>query len=104
PRAPGGSAGPRRQRNLRPNGNPAAVLPACAELPAVDRDALAHPDEAVPAVLPFPVAAPVVDDLEQQALGAGADEHRGARGARVLENVGERFLDDAVGAERDIRG
>jgi len=43
----------------------------------------------------------VVDDLERQRVGLVAHRHRSTGRARVLEDVGERLLDDPVRRQVD---
>ena len=74
-------------------------------LPAVEGDALAHADEAVPAARgAWRAAGAVVDDLELERVGAVRDAHGGVRMAGVLERVRERLLHDPVGGELEPDG
>jgi hypothetical protein len=67
-------------------------------------DALAHANEAVPAAVSVRGAAAAVGDLERQLVFVVAHGHGRARGAGVLEGVGERLLDDPVAGQVDAGG
>ena len=74
---------------------------SCGHLAAVDLDAFADADEPVPEAVARGAALAVVAYLELKLVGPIADRHIGRAGARVLERVGQAFLDDAIGREVD---
>src|SRR5207237_513221 len=84
---------------------PKPVATACAgpglELTTVDRNPLAHADEAVSTLVAVSSAAAVVAHRQLDLPVAVADEHLGVLRARVLERVRESFLDEPVGGEVD---
>src|SRR5438128_1104477 len=71
----------------------------CAELATEHLDPLAHPDEAVAARLRALWTGAVVADRQQQRVGLVIDDDFDAARARVLEDVGDRLLDDPVGGQ-----
>ena len=73
------------------------------ELAAVDRDPLAHADQAVAAALAAAVSGAVVGDGQLDVAVAVADDHLGALCARVLDRVGQALLDESVGGQVDAR-
>src|SRR5690606_35385884 len=94
-----------RQRGTDPE--PAAGARADRECATEHHRAFAHPEQSVPAdgVLVAQVccgAAPVVGDLEgQRGVGPLYEERHGRVGPRVLHDVGEGLLADAVRREPD---
>src|SRR5918994_5482197 len=80
---------------------------AGAQVPAVEGDALAHPDQAVPARLDTPAGCPpgwaLVGDLELGLAVAVGRRHARADRACVFERVGQRLLDDSVDREVGAR-
>src|SRR3954470_22139345 len=89
------------ERQARAHAEAATGPGAHLEPAAVEGDPLAHADQAVPAVRLARCPGAVVVDLEPQRLGFVDDDDPCGRGAGVLERVGERFLDDAIGRELD---
>src|SRR5581483_6351649 len=73
------------------------------ELAAVDRDALAHPDQAVPSFVAVAVAAPVVAHRQLDVPVAVADEHLRPARPRMLERVRQALLNEAVRGQVDAR-
>ena len=72
------------------------------QLAAVERHALAHADEPVPAAVGRRVVPPaVVGHLEAQLARAVLQAHRRARRAGVPEGVGQALLHDPVGGQVD---
>src|SRR6185437_12037204 len=103
-RAPGrrrGGRSSRRRLQREPRVQPpAAVGPRPAlELAAVERDALAHADQAVPAALALATALTGVGDVELEVALAVAQTHRRRCAAAVLERVGQPLLDHAIGGQ-----
>ena len=96
--AEGGAIGSRAWTRKPPAGAPADV-----ERPAVERDALAHPDEPVPAIAVMARGGPaaVVADLDLHRACLVAHEHASPRPAGVLGRVRQRLLDDPVGGKID---
>ena len=99
------SARPSTGMRARTSKPPPARRPG-VQLAAEDAHALAHADEPVAAAAHAAGRAgpgPAVADLQLDVLAAVADVHLGRRGAGVLDGVGDRLLDDAVGGEVDAR-
>src|SRR4029078_1223133 len=82
---------------------PALGARAGLDLASVDRDSLAHADEAVAAASPISAAVAVVDDRYLDRAVLVAREHLRARGARVLDGVRQALLDEAVRGQVDPR-
>src|SRR5439155_21880061 len=77
-----------------------AALPFPPRQPAaVELDALADPDQPVPAALSAAPAGAIVDDLEFELAASVAENDDGVAGVCVLEHVRQRLLDDPVGRE-----
>jgi len=74
---------------------------ARAQLAVVEADPLLHADQAVPAAVSVGAVRAAVDDLQLELRGRPAHGDRGRRGAGVLDRIGERLLDDAVGGQVD---
>ena len=76
---------------------------AGVEAAAVERDTLAHPDQAVPAARrrPRQLPAPSSTISSSSESGAVADADGGVRLAGVLERVRQRLLHDPVGRQLD---
>src|SRR6266516_6206273 len=75
-----------------------------AHLAAVDFYALADADEPVAETVARRAALAVVAYLDLQLVGLIADGHFSIAGARVLEGVGQAFLDNSEGGEVDPPG
>src|SRR5215211_5054921 len=88
--------GPQAVASFRPR--------ARLEHAAVDRDPLAHANEAVAAAVAAADALAVVAHGDLDFPGAIADEYLRPLCPRMLERVGEALLDEAVGGEVDAGG
>src|SRR5438128_9053352 len=71
------------------------------QLAAVDRDALAHPDEAVPASVAAAGAAAVVAHRQLDVPVAVANHDLRPQRAGVLEGIRQALLDEPVGSQVD---
>ena len=80
---------------------PPSVRRPCAHLTAVDLDALADAHEPVPLAVARRAALTVVADLDLQLVRPIAHDHVCVAGVRVLERVGQAFLNDPIGGEVD---
>src|SRR5438477_5281529 len=81
----------------------ASCAPAGFELAPVDRDALAHPDEAVAAAASVASAPPVVADRQLDISVLVAHDDFGPLRPSVLERVRQAFLDEPVGSQAETR-
>src|SRR6478672_10683616 len=80
-------------------------MPACVETAAVERDALAHADEAVTATRNWRGdACAVVGDLELERVRSVANVDARVRLTCVLERVRQRLLHDPEGGQLDADG
>src|SRR6266550_1589993 len=77
----------------------ASCAPACFELAPVDRDALAHADEAVTASAAVAPAPAVVADRQLDVSVLVAHDDFGPLRPSVLERVRKAFLDEPVGGQ-----
>src|SRR5512146_2423821 len=89
-----GRAGARRLRDRQPGTQGEAALGPRSrlELPAVDGDALAHPDQPVPARVAVAAAATVVADRHLELAAVVTDDHFRMLGAGVLCRVRQPLL------------
>ncbi len=91
------------------DGGDAVAVPGLGpglQCPAVERGPFPHPDEPVCARgrrQAGSLRAAVVDDLEAQGLVAVPDDAVDPGGVGVLEDIGDRFLQDPVGRQVDAR-
>src|SRR5439155_1270048 len=89
-------------RQLGANDEAAARIAVRVEAAAIERDPLAHPDQAVAtAATARRRSRAVVDDLELERIFAVMDVHARARLPGVLERVRQSLLHDPVGRQLD---
>src|SRR4029453_17262802 len=94
----------RDHRELRPQAVASLRSRARFELASEDGNALAHPDESVPAAIAAPGAPSVVAHCHLEISVAVADDYLGPLRPRVLERVVKPLLDESVRREIDPGG